>query len=184
MKLNLGCGNKPKEGFIGVDRFPCKAVDIIADVTQPLPFDDGVVEEVYMDNLIEHVPDIPALMGEIVRVSKHGARITVITPHFTSLASWRDPTHVHHLSYFSFDHFSKSSTQHYVGGGKLKIIGKKLSFGGGIFGLTGKIIFLFSPEMYEKKFCFIFRASTLTFELEVVKHNEDVKDHVALETAG
>ena len=94
--------------------------------------------------------------------------MTVITPHFSALASWRDPTHVHHLSYFSFDHFAKPSTRHYVGGG-LKVVGRQLSFGGGLLGLTGRLIFLWSPETYEKKFCFIFRASTLTFELEVVK---------------
>lgn len=32
MKLNLGCGNKRREGFIGVDRYPCDAVDIIANL--------------------------------------------------------------------------------------------------------------------------------------------------------
>ena len=49
------------------------------------------------------------------------------------------------------------------------MVRRKLSFGGGLLGLTGRLIFLWSPETYEKKFCFIFRASTLTFELEVLK---------------
>ena len=169
MKLNLGCGNKAKEGFLGVDRYPCEAVDIICDVTQPLPFEDGTVDEIYMDNLIEHVPDIPALMAEVVRVAKSGALVTIITPHFTSLSSWRDPTHIHHLSYFSFDHFSKPSTQHYVGGGNLRITRRKLSFGGGISGLMGRFLFWLSPQAYESKYCFVFRASTLTFELVVKK---------------
>lgn len=168
MKLNLGCGNKSKEGFLGVDRYPCAAVDIICDVTQTLPFADNAIEEVYMDNLIEHVPDVPSLMAEVVRVARPGARVTVITPHFTSLSSWRDPTHIHHLSYFSFDHFCKTSTQHYVGGG-LSIVRRKLSFGGGISGLLGRLLFWLSPQAYESKYCFVFRASTLTFELEVSK---------------
>jgi hypothetical protein len=38
MKLNLGCGNKAKEGFVGVDAFDCEAVDIVADITEKLPF--------------------------------------------------------------------------------------------------------------------------------------------------
>ncbi|MBL0224303.1 MAG: methyltransferase domain-containing protein [Geobacteraceae bacterium] len=167
MKLNLGCGNKRKEGFTGIDRYQCDAVDIICDVTTGIPFEDSSVVEVYMDNFIEHILDIPALMQEVVRISRPGARITIITPHFTSLSSWRDPTHVHHLSYFSFDHFTKPSTQHYVGGRMLRIICRKLSFSGGIFGLFGRFLFALSPYMYEQKFCFIFRASTLTFELEV-----------------
>jgi hypothetical protein len=109
-------------------------------------------------------------MEEVTRVTKQGALITIITPHFTSLSSWRDPTHIHHLSYFSFDHFFKDSTRHYVGGNKLKLVKRKLSFGGGFFGLIGRLLFSISPEAYENKFCFIFRASTLTFVLETTTH--------------
>jgi Methyltransferase domain len=168
VKLNLGCGNKQLAGFIGVDRYPCEAADVLCDVAKGLPFRDNSIAAVHMDNFIEHVFDIPALMKEIVRVATCGAPVTVITPHFSALASWRDPTHVHHLSYFSFDHFAKPSTQHYIGGG-LTVIRRKLSFGGGLLGLTGRLIFRWSPETYEKKFCFIFRASTLRFELAVRK---------------
>jgi len=168
VKLNLGCGNKKKDGFLGVDRYPCDAANLICDVSKPLPFQDDSVDEVYMDNVIEHLYDIPTLMREVVRISKRGSCVTIITPHFSSLASWRDPTHVHHLSYFSFDHFEKLSTMHYVGGG-LKVVSRTLSFGGGVLGLVGRLIFLLNPETYEKKFCFLFRASTLKFHLEVTK---------------
>ncbi|MBV9469623.1 MAG: methyltransferase domain-containing protein [Abitibacteriaceae bacterium] len=168
MKLNLGCGNKRMPGFIGVDLYPCEAADILCDITGRLPFRDSSIDEIYLDNVIEHIRDIPALMKEVVRVSKNGAQMTIITPHLTSLSSWRDPTHVHHLSYFSFDHFEKASVTHYVGGG-LKVVGRKLSFGGGVLGLTGRLIFTLSPKKYEEKYCFIFRASTLTFYLKVTK---------------
>lgn len=168
LRINLGCGNKRLEGYLGVDRFPCEAAGVLCDVTQPLPFCDNSVDEFYLDNLIEHVPDIPALMAEIVRTARNSAKITIITPHFTSLSSWKDPTHLHHLSYFSFDHFEKMSVRHYVGSG-LKVVQRNLSFGGGLLGLIGRMIFSLSPEAFEKKYCFIFRASTLRFELQVVK---------------
>ena len=168
MKLNLGCGNKKRGGFLGIDRYPCDAADLICDVTGTLPFQANSIDEVYMDNLIEHVQDIPTFMREVVRVSRRGARILIITPHFSSLASWRDPTHVHHLSYFSCDHFEKSSGMHYVAGG-LKVVSRKLSFAGGLLGLVGRLIFSLTPETYEKNFCFLFRASTLRFELRVTK---------------
>lgn len=168
MKLNLGCGNKRIEGFVGVDRFPCRAADLLCDMSHRLPFRDDSVTEIYMDNVIEHVLDIPGLMREIIRVAAPGARCTIVTPHFSSLASWRDPTHVHHLSYFSLEHFQKESSAHYVGGG-IKIVRRKLSFGGGVLGLLGRAVFALSPEAYEKKYCFVFRASTLTFEVEVDK---------------
>jgi len=50
----------------------------------------------------------------------------------------------------------------------VKIKHKKLSFGGGVLGLTARLIFKISPRRYEQKYCFIFRASTLTFDIEVL----------------
>lgn len=166
--LNMGCGNKPVAGYLGVDRYPCAAVNVICDLSRPLPFSDNSVDGFLLDNVIEHVHDIPALMMEIARTGKRGAKVIVVTPHFTSLSSWKDPTHVHHLSYFSFDHFEKNSVSHYVGGG-LRVASRRLSFGGGILGLIGRLLFALSAEQYEKKYCFMFRASTLRFELEVLR---------------
>ena len=168
MKLNLGCGNKKQEGFVGVDRYGGDVVEVMCDIGVSLPFASNSVEEVHLDNVIEHVPDIVGLVREMVRVCENGATIAIITPHFTSLASWRDPTHVHHLSYFSMDHFEKHWLADHVGGG-LSVVKRRLSFGGGVMGLLGRLVFMVSPELYEKKFCFIFRASTLRFVLRVVK---------------
>lgn len=168
IRLNLGCGNKRAAGYIGVDRYPCSAVNVLCDLGHSLPFRNDSVDEFILDNVIEHLADIPALMMEIARTGKRGAKVTIITPHFTSLSSWKDPTHVHHLSYFSFDHFEKASVSHYVGNG-LRVASRRLSFGGGLFGLIGRMLFALSPEAYEKKYCFMFRASTLYFELEVVR---------------
>jgi SAM-dependent methyltransferase len=168
MKLNLGCGNKIIDGFLGVDRYRCDAAGVLCDITKSIPFADSSIEEIYLDNVIEHIPDIPSLMCEIFRIAEPGAKVTIITPHFTSLASWNDPTHLHHLTFFSFDHFTKKSVAHYIGGG-FEIIRRRLSFGGGILGLLGRLIFSISPDIYERKFCFIFRASTLMCELQVIK---------------
>lgn len=166
MKLNLGCGNKRKEGFVGVDAFECEAVDVIADLNDHLPFDDDSVDEVWMDNVIEHIPDIPKLFKEIHRICIQGAQITIMTPHFASIASWRDPTHVHHLSYFSMNHFEKPDVAHYTGGG-FKVVDRHLSFGG-LMGNIGRLIFMCSPRSYESQWCYIFRPSSLTFVIEVL----------------
>lgn len=167
MKLNLGCGNKKKPGFLGVDAFPCEAADLLCDLSTPLPFAPSSVEEVWMDNVIEHIRDIPALMQEIHRISRDGALVTLITPHFASADSWRDPTHVHHLSFFSMDHFQRQGVAHYTGGG-YAIVRRKLSFSG-LMGNLGRLIFALSPAAYEKNWCFIFRPGTLTFVLKVIK---------------
>jgi len=164
VRLNLGCGNKELPGFVGVDRFPCAAARLLCDFGRALPFQDGSVAEVHLDNVIEHLPDLAQFMRELARVCRPGARITILTPHFSSLASWRDPTHVHHLSYFSMDHFAKEAAAHYTGGG-FRIVERRLSFVGGPLGLVARCLFWLSPDSYEKHFCFVFRAGTLRFEL-------------------
>jgi SAM-dependent methyltransferase len=168
IRLNLGCGNKRKEGFLGIDKFPCAAVDLVADITEPLPFEDSSVSEVWADNVIEHVQDIPALMSEVHRICRDGAEVTLITPHYTSISSWNDPTHVHHLSYFSMDHFSREAVAHYTGGG-FQIVARRLSFPGGMFGLMGRLAFAVSAKWWESRLSFMFRASTLRFRLRVIK---------------
>ncbi len=167
MKLNIGCGNKRKEGFLGVDKFMCEAVDVLADLSHGIPFGESSVDAIWLDNLIEHIADIPEFMQEIHRVGRDEAVVTIFTPHFASASSWRDPTHVHHLSYFSMDHFEKESVAHYMGGG-FKVIERRLSFGGGL-GLIGRLIFKLSPQAYETKWCFIFRPSTIKYVLKVRK---------------
>lgn len=137
-----------------------------------LPFRDSSASEIHLDNVIEHIPDLIALMRELVRVGQPGARIFVITPHFSAWASWRDPTHVHHFSYFSMEHFESKWIARYAGA-RLRTVSRRLSFGGGILGLIGRAIFTVSPRAYEKKWCFLFRASTLRFELEVEKGGGD-----------
>ena len=115
-----------------------------------------------------HMPNTRMIRNfKLIRVSKKGGVIKIITPHFSALSSWIDPTHIHHLSYFSFDHFELDSVSHYVGKG-VKVKNRKLSFGGGILGLIARLIFKINPRKYEEKYCFIFRASTLTFGIEVL----------------
>jgi SAM-dependent methyltransferase len=168
LKLNIGCGNKRLTGFYGVDRVSCEAADYVCDVTKGMPFPDSSVDEVLMDNFIEHVFDIPALMQEILRVCRDGAIVAIITPHFSAQASWRDLTHVHHLSYFSMDQLEQHHVSHYIGKG-YKVVDRQLSFVGGIMGLIARWLFWLNPRRYEQKYCFIFRASTLRFRLRVEK---------------
>jgi SAM-dependent methyltransferase len=168
MKVNLGCGDKHVPGFLGVDRYRAAAVELLCDVERTLPFRDSTVDEIHLDNLIEHVLDITALLRELVRVAKSGAKITIVTPHFSSLASWMDPTHLHHLSYFSMNHYEHEYLRAALPG-RVKVTRRRLSFGGGVLGVLGRLFFTLGPEVYERKLAFVFRASTLRFELEVQK---------------
>ena len=55
LRLNLGSGHVPREGFVNVDARKLDGVDVVADVRK-LPFEPGTVEEIYSSHLVEHFP--------------------------------------------------------------------------------------------------------------------------------
>jgi SAM-dependent methyltransferase len=74
----------------------------------PWPFEDNSFDYVILSNVLEHVNDIPAVLDEIRRISKSGARIRCICPHFTNPCSYVDVTHTHALSVLSLDIFCEA----------------------------------------------------------------------------
>ncbi len=168
MRLNIGCGEKPIPGWTNIDCVSTGFEDLVGNIETGIDLPDGCASEIVLDNVIEHVGSIPRAMAEIHRLLETGGSVTLITPHFTGLSSWRDPTHLHHLSYFSFDMFCHQYNGHYLGGRLFDTTRKKLSFGGGLLGMMGRAIFAISPSAYERKYCFVFRASTLTVTLKAL----------------
>lgn len=55
VRLNLGCGHVPIDGYLNVDRRPLTGVDIVAEVDK-LPFDEEEVDEIFSAHLLEHFP--------------------------------------------------------------------------------------------------------------------------------
>ncbi len=55
IKLNLGCGKLYLENHINVDIDQDNEPDLVADVTQPLPFEDGSADEIRAWHLLEHI---------------------------------------------------------------------------------------------------------------------------------
>jgi len=53
LRLNLGCGGFPIEGFLNVDQFADVNPDLVCDVTG-LPYEKGSVSEIYAGHLLEH----------------------------------------------------------------------------------------------------------------------------------
>jgi len=82
LKLNLGCGDLPFEGWVNCDLCNPKA-DINCDA-KALPFETGSVDEIYSSHLIEHFDfhEGLAALKEWYRVLKPGGRLTVECPDF------------------------------------------------------------------------------------------------------
>jgi hypothetical protein len=56
LRLNLGCGHIPLEGYLNVDRRALPGVDIVAEVHE-LPFQRDQVDEIFSAHLLEHFPE-------------------------------------------------------------------------------------------------------------------------------
>ncbi len=96
MKLDLGCGTRKREGFIGVDISADCDADIVHDLSvTPWPFADGSVDEVHCAHFFEHLTGAERIrfMEELHRILKPGATAKLITPYWTSMGAVQDPTH-------------------------------------------------------------------------------------------
>jgi SAM-dependent methyltransferase len=83
-RLNLGCGRYPKPGFVNVDWVAAPGVDVVHDLTElPYPFDSGSFERIEADHVIEHLPDVFRVMGELHRLLAPGGELIVRVPHFS-----------------------------------------------------------------------------------------------------
>jgi hypothetical protein len=55
LRINLGCGHIPLEGYVNVDQRELPGVDVLADVGD-LPIGPGTVQEIFSAHLVEHFP--------------------------------------------------------------------------------------------------------------------------------
>lgn len=80
MKLEIGCGRAPKEGYEHLDIQPFPHVEYVADAMK-IPLADGTVSEIYTANTIEHFwwYEIEPLLKEWCRVMAKGGRLIVFT---------------------------------------------------------------------------------------------------------
>jgi SAM-dependent methyltransferase len=108
--LDLGCGSNPRAGAIGIDRQHHSGPDVVADLNRyPYPFRDSSADEIHLDNVLEHLDDVVATMGELHRIARPGGLVRIVVPYFRSRWAAVDPTHrqqfsVASMSYFDRDH--------------------------------------------------------------------------------
>lgn len=108
--LDLGCGKKKREGSIGVDFSDRHDADVIHDLNVfPYPFENASVDQVYLDNVLEHLDEPVRVMEEIYRIVKPVGAVKVIVPYFRSKWAFIDPTHKH---YFTVDSFAYYDPRH------------------------------------------------------------------------
>lgn len=104
--VDLGCGTRKMKGSIGMDIVAVSGVDVVANMGTGLPFKNDSLDAIYAYHVLEHMDDFLAIMGEIWRVCRHGARAYIKVPHASSpFMTWKDPTHRRGLSIATFAYF-------------------------------------------------------------------------------
>ena len=85
VRLNLGAGSDLKEGWINHDIVQLPGIDVVHDLNNfPWPWDDNSIDEIYMKDVLEHLPDTIRVMEEIYRICKPGAKIYIAVPYWNS----------------------------------------------------------------------------------------------------
>ncbi len=93
-KLNLGCGQFPREGFLNVDVDAAAKADVWLDLANPeslQSFPPGHFEVIVMDHVLEHLDDVFGVMAAVHRLLTPGGRLEIRVPHFS-----RGITHPEH----------------------------------------------------------------------------------------
>lgn len=166
MKLNIGCGRKVLDGWLNVDLNPLEPGVKEGNICEGLEFlSDKSAQTILLDNVVEHLESIPDAIKECFRLLDDGGVLVIRTPHFSSIDSWRDPTHRWHLSIRSFDYFLKDHDGYSEAFG-FTLIRRRLSFPGGLLGIFGRLSYSISPDFWEKKLAFVLRASQISVELQ------------------
>lgn len=110
VRLDLGSGPRPKEGFDGVDVVPgVSKYCFDLSSAEPWPFDSDSVDEMHSSHFLEHldaayhrgvagypggrVDVLYRFLDEAYRVAKDGCVLTVQWPALKSVRAFQDPTH-------------------------------------------------------------------------------------------
>ena len=110
-KLNLGCGQFKKEGYINLDVSELSKPDIIHDLDDiPYPFEENSFCSIEADHVLEHLKDPFRVMKELYRLLKPGGKVYIKVPHFS-----RAMSHPQHKSGFDAT-FSRYFDDKFVGG--------------------------------------------------------------------
>ena len=91
---DLGCGQNPESGFVGVDYYSNSDGVLKADLTSyPWPFPAGSVDYFRASHFVEHVPDWDAHFTEIYSALKMGGHYEIVSPYYLNNRWFQDPDH-------------------------------------------------------------------------------------------
>ena len=118
--LNLGSGKDYKPGWLNVDVIDRAEPDLVLDLGQALRLplacatrfgasvvlEEGCLSGIHANNVLEHVPDLPTLMGNALVLLEEGGLLEIEVPYEKALTAWQDPTHLRALNENSWIYYT------------------------------------------------------------------------------
>lgn len=169
--LEIGAGPVRRTGVMTMDILESVKPDILHDMEKtPWPLPSESVDAIFAFSVLEHVHAPLDMLAECHRVLAGSGRLFILVPHFSSAASFIDPTHKRHLSFRSFDYVIKGTDLErnygFYRNERFEIKRRLISLGG----IWGKLPFVQSlinnrAEFWEESLCYLIRGQGIYFEL-------------------
>jgi SAM-dependent methyltransferase len=171
--LDVGCARGKHPGAIGIDISADTQADVLCDWNRTYPFAASQFDEVRLVHVIEEVDDILATLREVHRVARPGARVVIVTPHYSDHSSYISPTHRWHLSSFSLWFFGeKPGVYDYYAPAHFRLVRLHVRLLQLWRWLGFELLvnsFTRFRRFWENYLCFVVRGKNITWELEVLK---------------
>ena len=119
-RINLGSGKDYRSGWLNLDVQDSTQPDLLLDLSQPLtlplqlasPFagplllEEGSVQVINANNVLEHVSDLATLMGNCLRLLALDGELRIEVPFERAPTAWQDPTHVRAMNENSWVYYT------------------------------------------------------------------------------
>jgi predicted SAM-dependent methyltransferase len=182
-KLNLGCGNDLKDGYINLDIVDYGGNQIHDLNNIPYPFDENYFDEIYASHVLEHLNNFHNSISELYRIIKPNGILIIHAPFFLNTKYFGEPDHKIPFSIRTFDNYEyienrklkfyeKWKLNHrtnYEGKAQFEVLEKK--FNPSNFTILKWLDFIVNiePVIYERFFAGIFSPEEVYFKLRAVK---------------
>lgn len=169
-ELNLGSGLRPRKACLNVDKVAGVGPDLVWDMNEyPYPLPESHFRRIFASDIVEHLGNIPDFMEEVHRLLEPGGLIEITTPHFSCANSYTDPTHRHHLGYYSFDYFTSGNPLNYYSQARFEIVERQIVFQNSLANRLVRRLANQYPGRYEQRFAWVFPAWFMIFRLRALK---------------
>ncbi len=171
-KLNLGCGKKPKKGYVNIDKFRLPGVNKVLNLEKNrLPFADSSVDEICASHIIEHIDNFFHVMEECWRVLKPGCRMIIEAPYFRTSWSRVCPDHKREFGVWTWYAFDPGNPENYMTKARFRTKKIRLYWFGKkrVFFYPFELLINRMPKIYEELFSHLLPAEQMSVVLEAVK---------------